>query len=339
MKLLIVKLSAFGDIVHALPALDDLLGRPEVHEIHWLLDARYAFVSEIFSPRVHVHQVDLRGGRPLRSAWRAIRRLRREHFDAVLDLQGLLKSALLARLIHARVYGMDVHHLREKASRFFATPVSFHADERHVVQQYRRVASAPFAESAESIAYAPPRIPPDRVNAQTALALLQGWNVQPRRYVWLHLGGGWATKCLPRSTWERVATLLLEQKLTPILGWGDKNEEKLAKSIKNSVSGAILPEKRLEMNQLCAILAQSCAVVGPDTGVVHLAAALGAPTVSFWGPSASWRSAPLGKHHCHVESAPACGPCFKRECNVFVCMDMIDANAIVAAIDDVRSAL
>ena len=338
MKLLIVKLSAFGDIIHALPALDDLLARPEVKEVHWLLDARYAFVSDIFPPQVHVHQVDLRGSQPLRSAWRTIRRLRRECFDVVLDVQGLLKSALLARLIHPRVYGLDVRHLREKASRFLTTPVHGHAEERHVVQQYRRVASAPFGDAPEAIAYAPPHILPEQVNTHAGNALLQRWNVQPRHYAWLHLGGGWETKRLPRRTWIRLANLLADQKLTPILGWGDCNEEELAKTIRNNVSGAVLPEKRLEMSELCAILGQSRVVVGPDTGVVHLAAALGAPTVSFWGPSASWRSAPHGEHHRHIESSPACGPCFKRTCNAFICMDMIDADDILSAIDDVCSA-
>ncbi|HXH72454.1 MAG TPA: lipopolysaccharide heptosyltransferase I, partial [Mariprofundaceae bacterium] len=75
MKILVVKLSAFGDIIHSLPALDDLLARPEVSEVHWLIDARYRFVSGLFPPQVVVHEVNLKGERPLISAWQTIRRL------------------------------------------------------------------------------------------------------------------------------------------------------------------------------------------------------------------------------------------------------------------------
>jgi len=336
-KLLIVKLSAFGDIIHALPALDDVLARPEIEEVHWLVDRRYMFVTEIFPPQVHVHQIDLRGKHPLRSAWQVIRLLRNEHFDVVVDLQGLMKSAVIAYLIHARVYGMDVRHLREKISRYLLHPVAFHADERHVVQQYRKVAAAAFDDSADALAYSPPHITNTAPLEQAVEALFEYWKISAQKYVWLHLGGGWATKQLPQNAWQHIAEGINSTGLTAILGWGNEQEKQLAAKVKQQVPTALLPQERLNMPALCAILAQAAAVVGPDTGVVHLAAALGAPTVSFWGPSASWRSAPLGPEHRHIESNPACGPCFKRDCDAFICMDMINADDILAAIHDVSS--
>ena len=75
MKVLIVRLSAFGDIIHCLPALDDLLHHPEISEVHWLVDQRYRFVCDIFPRHVKIHTVALRGKQPLRSAWQAIREL------------------------------------------------------------------------------------------------------------------------------------------------------------------------------------------------------------------------------------------------------------------------
>jgi len=345
MKLLIVKLSAFGDIIHSLPALHDLLARPEVSEVHWLLDARYAFVAQIFPPQVKVHQVELRGKSPVKSAWKTIRSLRGEHFNAVLDLQGLGKSAILAAFCGAHVYGMDANHLREKISRLFLTPVPFHADERHVVQQYRRVVAAPFekafgkacGDKTEVIPYSPPQAVLNDSMRQTGTALLEHWKISSKRYIWLHTGGGWATKQLPLTTWQQLAGDLLSEGFVPILGWGNAQEKTMAVNIRNAVPDALIPEHRLSMDALCGVLAHAVAVVGPDTGVVHLAAALGSPTVSFWGPSASWRSAPLGKHHRHIESNPACGPCFKRECGEFICMDMIRPDAIMAAIHAITS--
>jgi len=334
MKILIVKLSAFGDIIHALPALHDLLGRPEVEEVHWLVDTRYAFVTQLFPAQVVVHQVDLRGEHPLQSAWQTIRTLRQQHFNAVLDLQGLSKSAIIASLSGSPVYGMDVRHLREKFSRLLLNPVSFLDDERHVVQMYRRVASAPFGNDGEVIAYTPPQSDPGIDTLHTGEALLEHWKISGKRYVWLHLGGGWATKQLSLHAWQELAEDLTREDIVPILGWGSEAEKLVAVQVKEQVENALLPEHRLTMQALCGVLTKAVAVVGPDTGVVHLAAALGTPTVSFWGPSASWRSAPLGDKHRHIETNPDCGPCFKRTCSAFICMDMVKAGDIMAAIHE-----
>ncbi len=334
MKILVVKLSAFGDIIHALSAVHDLLSRPEVDEVHWLVDTRYAFVTRVFPREVQVHQVDLRGSHPLQSAWQTIRTLRHTHFDAVLDLQGLTKSAVMASLSGSPVYGMDVRHLREKFARVLLRPVTFRADERHVVQQYRRVAAAPFGDNGKAIAYNSPQATLDNAMLQTGEALLEHWEISGKRIVWLHMGGGWASKQLPLKTWLQLAEQLADEGIVPILGWGNEVEKAVADKVEMEVSGALLPERRLSMDALCGVLARAIAVVGPDTGVVHLAAALGTPTVSFWGPSASWRSAPLGEHHRHIESNPHCGPCFKRECGRFICMDMIQTDDIMAAIHD-----
>jgi len=305
--------------------------------VHWLVDARYGFVTDIFPPQVKVHKVELRGKSPVRSAWRAVRALRNEHFNAVLDLQGLGKSAILAALAGSPVYGMDEKHLREKVSRLFLRPVPFHADERHVVQQYRRVAAAPFGDSAAAMLYSPPQAIPSELMLKTGEALLQHWKIAGKPHIWLHTGGGWETKQLPVSTWQQLAGKLLDEGFIPVLGWGSTADKAVALSIRKEVPDALIPEHRLSMDALCGVLSRASAVVGPDTGVVHLAAALGTPTVSFWGPSASWRSAPLGESHLHIESNPACGPCFKRQCGAFICMDMIRADAIIAAIHEITS--
>ncbi|MDQ6960680.1 MAG: lipopolysaccharide heptosyltransferase I [Mariprofundaceae bacterium] len=342
MKVLIVKLSAFGDIIHALPALDDVLKHPEVSEVHWLVDSRYAFVTGVFPPQVKVHQVNLKDSRRWRQAWETIQHLRKERFDAVFDLQGLIKSGVLARLISQHVFGIDPDYVREKPNRYFVHPVHFHPDEKHVVQQYRRVTAAPFSRDwrrppEDAMPYRGPHVSltPDMEGAGEMA--LGRWHLESARYVWLHLGGGWATKKLPLATWEEVANGLAATGLKPVLGWGNDAEKKNAEEIRNRVKPSFIPEHRLEMNQLCGVLARAKAVVGADTGVIHLAAALGSPTVSFWGPSAAWRSGPLGGASQHVESSPPCGPCFARNCKQFICMDMIRADDILAAIHDISS--
>ncbi len=343
MKILIVKLSAFGDIIHALPALDDVLQRPEVSEVHWLVDTRYAFVTQIFPPQVKVHQVNLKDSHRWWQTWKTLWNLRKECFDAVLDLQGLIKSGIIARLVSHHVFGIDPEYVREKANRYFVHPMRFHPDETHVVQQCRRVATAPFVRNwrqapEKSMSYREPHALLTPEMESEGKIMLGRWNFQePVRYVWLHMGGGWSTKQLPLITWEKVAVSLAETGLKAVLGWGNETEKKRAEEVGSRVKSSFVPAHRLEMNQLCGILAGAKTVVGADTGVIHLAAALGTPTVSFWGSSASWRSGPLGGTNRQVESSPACGPCFKRSCHQFICMDMIQAGDILAAIHDLFS--
>lgn len=337
MNVLVVKLSAFGDIIHALPVLDDLLAHPEVESVHWLVDARYRFVTEIFPPSVSVHTVAMKGEHPLHAAWQVVRALRRHRFDAVLDLQGLIKSALLARASGGPVYGIDPAQLRERPAGWLQRPVRFAAEDRHVVQQYRRVAAAPFSPNPAHrphtpMPYSPPRVRPEVIAGLVDAADLAGLELDGQRYVVLHSAGGWETKRLPDATWIAVARGAVARGLTPVFSWGSEPERRIAAGLAAESGGLALSE-RLNMSTLATLLVKAEAVVGADTGVLHLAAALGTRTITCWGPSASWRSAPIGEGHWHIESNPACGPCFKRRCDRFVCMPSIRADAILEAVD------
>jgi len=339
MKILIVRLSAFGDIIHSLPALDDLLSRPEVEEIHWLVDQRYLFVTDIFPAKVHVHTVDLKGKRPLASAWATIKTLRAIRFDAILDLQGLLKSSLLARISGQPVFGIDRDQLRERVSSWLTQPVKFHAGERHVVQQYRRVAAAPFTADprsapAEPLPYKQPSVQlTDRMQVAGS-ALTRALKLQNNQYVILHLGGGWKTKMLPDHTWTDLAKGVLKRGMTPVFSWGNHPEEVVAHRLEGQTDGAIMLPRRLETDELCGFLANARATIGADTGIQHLAAAVDTPTATFWGPSARWRSGSLDEKHRHAEAGTVCGPCFQRNCNQFICMDQICANDLLRILHD-----
>lgn len=336
MKLLVVKLSAFGDIIHAMPALDDLLSHPEVTEVHWLVDSRYAFVTEVFPEQVRVHSIALKGPNPLRAAWNTVFSLRKQRFDIVIDLQGLIKSSLLARLIASPVFGFDAQHAREKASILLTRTARFHPQERHIVQQCRRIAAAPFTSDImqqpdDPIPYISPHIPVTDSMREAGRQIQQQQTLSPDSYVILHIGGGWQTKQLPAEIWQGVADGITSKSWSPVYTWGNTAEHEMAKHLAENSAAIVLPE-RLNMSALCGLLADARAVIGADTGILHLAAALNAPTITFWGPSASWRSGPIGEKHWHIESNPACGPCFKRSCNHFICMEKIQASAILEAL-------
>ncbi|MDQ6974986.1 MAG: glycosyltransferase family 9 protein [Mariprofundaceae bacterium] len=329
MNILIVKLSAFGDIIHAIPAMETL--RQRGVSVHWLVDARYAFVTELFPKDVHVHVVALKGERRFHHALQAIGELRKLCFDAVLDLQGLIKSGIIAKAASqsAPVYGFDRQETPEWPNHWFITPVSFHPDERHVVQKYMRIASAPFDTPDDAIVYAPPRISINETQHAAAASIVASWKNKP--HTLLHVGGGWQTKRLDLQQWKELINGLHERGASITLSWGNESELHRARRIVDGYGLATVLPERLNIHALAGVLHAAEAVIGMDTGVLHLAAALGAPTVTLWGPSASWNAAPLGKSDAHIESKPACGPCFQRRCECFICLPSIKPERIVDA--------
>jgi len=338
LKCLVVKLGAFGDIIHCLPALDDLLQRPDVDEVHWLVDERYGFVTDIFPKEVTIHQVALKGPSPGCSAWHCIRSLRQLDFDAVLDLQGLIKSGLIARMAGTNAYGFDAALSPEKGNHWLVRPVRFHPDEKHVVQQYRRITTGPFISDVSlqpetSMPYTAPAIRPTETMQQSFEDEKKILGMETTEFVVLHLGGGWETKQLSRKKWQEIITGVQASGYLPLLSWGNAREQHLANDLA-AEGHAVALNKMLPMRALCGLLAQARAVIGTDTGMLHLAAALGTPTATFWGPSASWRSGPLHDGHVHAESAPECGPCFKRTCDHFICMDHIRAEDLLEVLRD-----
>jgi len=339
MKLLVVKLSAFGDIVHSLPALDDLLARPEVEEVHWLVDRRYRFITDVFPDKVIVHEVALKGDHPLRSAWQAIRTLRKLDFDVVIDLQGLLKTGILARMTGKLPYGFDASQTPEWPNHWFVRPVAFHPDETHVVQVYRRIAAAPFATASDdkAIPYKDPRIEVTEKMREAGACTLADWQLEPRHYVVLHLGGSYATKRLPDATWAAVAAGILERGLTPLLLWGNDDERLTAEAIRAAAPEAVIAPARLGTHALCGLLTLSHAYIGVDTGVSHLAAALEVPNVCAWGPTSPDRMGAINHRTRHVLAGAECSPCFQRSCNAFVCMPDIRPEALLQAMEDVAT--
>lgn len=334
MKILIVKLSAFGDILHTLPALDDLINRPEVNEIHWLVDSRYTFVTDIFPQQVQVTSVSLKGKHPLKSALDVIRKLRKEKFDAIIDLQGLIKSGAIARAIGSPLFGFDRKHLPERPNGLFTSPVTFHRDEKHVVQWYRRIAAGPFLERPNQppekpFDYTTPKISlPETVKSQTKM-LLHELNLETDRYIVLNMGGGYPTKRLPDRTWREAAYKALEMDFTPVLIWGSEEERRRARSIAEGNSDISVLPHRLETVPLCGFLGNSHALISADTGLLHLAAALNVQTVSFWGPTQPDTLGPLGDNDTHVIAPVSCTGCRKRTCNDFICMSKITPEMLL----------
>ncbi len=274
-RLLIVKTSSMGDIVHALPVVSDILRHHPGAVIDWLVEAPFAAI-----PQLHpsIHRVlpmawrKWRGQLLSASTWRAMRELRRSlrdgRYDLVLDLQGLLKSALWARQTGAPVVGYDRCGAREPLAawayqRTAAVPWTLHA-----VQRCRLLAAA-------HLGYAAPTDAPDfGIRAPTPT-----W--MPRAtYAVLIPNASRREKLWPERNWVAVGRRFQSLGWMPVVLWGRDDEQTLAERIAASCEGDVPPF--LSVGEMAAMLAGARHVVGLDTGFTHLAAALGRPTLGIY---------------------------------------------------------
>ncbi len=330
-KVLFVRLSSLGDILHVIPAQQALRRLEPKIEIHWLAERAFVPLLERVPGIDKIWGLALRNGGAVPSSRRlmaTLRAVRRERFDVTIDFQGLLKSALLARLSRpGRLVGFDSQLTREKgAAWFYSDRVSPNGQKLHAIQLncslLASVASLPTGID--------PRIPLDipeesvnRVDEELAARTLSD-------FVVLNIGGGWVTKLWPPQSFARLADLIRERlKLEVLLTFGP-GEETLVEQVR---SCARLPVEGFatDVFELAVLCRRARLMVSGDTGPLHLAVAMGTPTVAVLGPTSPWRNGPFNPADITVRRQLPCSDCYKRTCNKFICME-ITAEEVFEAV-------
>ena len=336
MKVLIVRLSSFGDVVHTFPALTDLAAaRPEL-ELDWLVEDGFASLAGLHPAVGGVIGLAERRLRWPPNRWPAYvasrRWLRRElplrRYDLVVDLQGLMKSALVARLAESPVAGYDAKSIREPAaSPFYDRKFSVSRD-LHAVERNRRLLAA-------AIGYEVPPAPPAfglKVDSESVVPDL------PERFCLAVHSASWPSKLWPEENWRRLLDRLAREGLPAVLPWGSDEEKARAERIAAGGCGALVLPQRLDGAELAATVGKARLAVGLDSGLMHLAAALGVPGVWLFGPTDPGLTGPCGANQTVVRSANPYAPCRTRECthgpDGRTCMDMIDFDRVAEAVGE-----
>lgn len=320
MKVLVVKISALGDVVHALPVLAYLKSADPAVEIDWLVEKSFAPILEGHPLICRVHALEMKAWR--RQGWKqavagtlgVIRALRRERYDLVLDLQGNSKSGLFTLLAGApRRVGFDRDGVREWPNLFASNRrVPLTAADHHVADRALALARAGLPGGS-----APPLAGPLPVDVQSLAkieALLAEEGLSQGSLVVLHYGTTWNTKLWPLASWEQLAALLAEKGIRPILTWGNDEERQAAQVIFTAGNGRAVIWPRGSLKELVALLSRVDLVVGADTGPVHIAAALDTPTVSIYRVTDGKRNGPRGEKHVRLQVDLPCSPCLKKAC-------------------------
>jgi len=308
MRVLLVKTSSLGDLIHTFPALTDAAAaRPDI-TFDWLVEEPFAEVPA-WHPAVDkvIPIAFRRWRRQWRKAWRSgqltafWRQLRESEYDLVLDAQGLYKSAFPAMLARGRRAGFAVRSAREALSAWTYHRRYQVVRQQHAITRLRQLFAA-------ALDYPMPDTPVDY-----GLRLSHVRDAQVRRLVLLH-GTTWPSKHWPEPYWAELAHIAIDQGFEVALPWGDPDDRLRAERIISAAGGGeLLP--RLSLTELAQRLAAADGVVGVDSGLAHLAAAVGTPAITLYGPTRTELTGAMGPRQRNLAVDFPCAPCMRRECD------------------------
>ncbi len=348
MNILIVKLSAIGDVVHTLPALNALRRYyPDAH-ITWLVEEAAAelVVGHSGVDRVLVSKRQAWLGRLLKGPdrlaslveiWRFGRQLRDTRYDLIFDFQGLLKSGLLIFLAHGTRkigFGPGMQH-QEYSYLFLNQRVPAISMEVHALERGLRLVAAA-GVPIDEVVYNLPVRQVDRQRVATLLAASGIHGAKP--LVAINPITKWDTKNWDNGKFADLADRLLATYDVDLVftgGLGDRPEVDMILAAMRGCGANLAGQTSLK--ELAALYEQCCFLVTTDTGPMHLAAAVGIPVVALFGPTAPGRTGPYGDRHQVVRLALPCSPCFKRQCERGECMAGLTVEQVMAAVIQVEA--
>jgi lipopolysaccharide heptosyltransferase I len=322
-RILLVRLSALGDVVQCLPALAALRrARPEA-EIGWLVEDRHAGALEGHPQIDRLFRFERRSG-GLSAAWRVRGEVGAWAPHVAVDLQGNLKGGLLTRLSGARRrIGLPRGEAREGAQAFANEIVPPGPPGEHRADRALRLCAPLGAQGP-----AAPVLPPIRSEASTAMAAaLAALGASPRRYALLVPGTSefGAFKRWPARRFGELAERLVDERgLASLVAYGP-GQRGLAEDVVAAAAGAarLAPDTK-DLHEFLALVADAALVVGADSGPVVLASALGVPTVALFGPKDPAVYAPRGPRTAVVWKRVYCSPCRLRQCGDPICMTTME---------------
>ena len=346
MRILIIKTSALGDIIHALPVLDYLRQVvPGVH-IDWVVEEAFL---ELLSGNPLIDRlitVAFKRWRKAPVTPRTVcdvaafrKRIREREYDFVFDLQGNLKSGLVCWLANSKhKIGFSRDHLQEQLSGLFTDQkVAFRPDDRHATIRYLRIVGAPFEVDPAGLTLTTDIYTADDDEAAGQMVLPVGGGP----VLLFHTGTTWQTKLWHEAGWIALTRDLLSRypAATILLSWGNEPEHETVLRIAQQAGGRARVLDRLPLKRFAALLKRVDVAVGGDTGPVHLAAVVGTPTVSFYRCTDGSLNGPKGEQHVIVQSPLACSKCLKKTCERNEeCIASITPEAIGSAVERVLHA-
>lgn len=336
MRILIIKLSSLGDVIHTLPALSALRrGYPRAH-ITWLVEPEAAelLVDHPALDRVLVlpkskwrrDAASIRQWPALgRDLSRFVHDLRSCHYDVVLDFQGLLKSGALLRLARGkRKVGFAPG--KERGDLFLNEKIPYPSERLHAVKRYLLLTQyLDCPEGKPQFVLTIRQTHRDRVAALRARHDL----TPERALVVLHPGTRWESKLWKEENWAALGDRLQQDHQAQVVFTGSADDRALVERIRARMNTpGVTMVGELGLKELAFLQTQAEVVVTPDSGPMHLAAAVGTPVVALFGPTDPVLTGPFGNAQTVITKSLRCRPCLKRRCTTNECMHEISVQEV-----------
>lgn len=322
-RYLLVRLGSLGDVIHAIPAAAALRAHAPDAQIDWLVDPRYAGVVRMVRGVDAVVDVNPRGSKT--QLLSIIRTLRRTRYDVAFDVQGLIKSAVLARLAGAtRTFGFSRSHLREPLARVFYTDTPDLGTAVHVVHKALAMVAAAGVRPGE------PSFP---LTVPISEAAVQVASRHGSGFALLNPGAAWPNKQWPAERFGALASKIrADHGLPSVVIWGP-GEKPRAEQVVAASGGAAEISPQTGITDLFGLAKAARVVVSGDTGPLHIAGAVGAPLVAIFGPTITERNGPWAPLDLTVDRTAECQCLYQRECRMATgCIDGISVDEVAAAV-------
>ena len=323
MNILIVKLSAIGDVIHTLPSLAALRKLyPEAH-ITWVVEEAAAglvnnhpLLNAVLISRRKSWIKYLRKGefsRPLREMRTFLRELRQRPYDLVIDFHGLLKSALIVLFSGGkRKLGYD--SMQELSGLFYNEKIPEDMN-KHAVDRYldfprhlgAKIAKAQFI------------LPSDNAAQARMQSLLEKYHLENKKFIAVNPVAYWETKLWDDEKFARLADLI-KAKLDIEVVFTGSEKESIEKITARMQTKAVNLAGETTLPELAYLYQKALLLVTTDSGPMHLAAAVGTPVVALFGPTDPRRTGPYGDGHIIIRADLPCSPCLRRKCPTTKCM-------------------
>lgn len=292
MKILIVKLSSMGDIVHTTPIIADILHTFPQAQIDWVCEESFVDLLRQVKGIRQIIAVAIRRWRhaPLScQTWRQIRsfyhQLRAEQYDWIIDTQGLLKSAILSRFARGSVSGLA----NRTDGAGYEWPVRFFYHQRHYIQPRTHVITRSRLLVAKTL------------NIRLPAALDFGLHpkplslTRPTPYIVLVHASSNRNKSWPLTSWITLGQELITAGYHLILPWGSPEEQQTSQQLAVALGQPAYVPPRLSLSDVTSLLANATATIGVDTGLSHIAMALNKPSIQIYRFNTAWRTGSLGQ--------------------------------------------
>lgn len=300
MRVLIVKMSSMGDIIHTLPAMTDASKALANVQFDWVVEEAFTEIPSWHKQIRQIIPIALRRWRT--QLWQATRtgevknfykQLRAQPYDFVLDAQGSIKSAITTRLSRGCRLGMDRNSVRESLANLAYQQTFSVPRQQHAINRLRQL-------FAKALKYSLPETLPDYgINKEN---LNQTKIELPKDYLVFVPNASWSAKCWSNDSWCSLLENMTHQGISVFIPWGtEKERENAIQLTKKFPLATVLPS--LNLNEMAAVLSHTKAIVSVDTGLSHLGAALGIPSIILYGPTNPSLIGTIGPSQLHIRIA------------------------------------